>query len=79
MEAGPLRLIVMRHAKTGELVGGPDFERALTERGRRDAAAAGARGGGAAPAAWSRTPSSAQRPAGPGRPGWAWPPNSARR
>jgi phosphohistidine phosphatase len=41
MEAGPLRLIVMRHAKTGELVGGPDFERALTERGRRDAAAAG--------------------------------------
>ncbi len=34
-------LIVMRHAKAGELPGGPDAERALTERGRRDAAAAG--------------------------------------
>jgi phosphohistidine phosphatase len=41
MGAGPLRLVVMRHAKTGELPGGPDFDRALTERGRRDAAAAG--------------------------------------
>lgn len=41
MRAGPLRLIVMRHAKTGELPGGPDFERALTGRGHRDAAAAG--------------------------------------
>jgi phosphohistidine phosphatase len=41
MGAGPLRLIVMRHAKTGELPGGPDFERALTGRGHRDAAAAG--------------------------------------
>jgi phosphohistidine phosphatase len=36
-----LRLIVMRHAKAGELPGGPDAERALTERGRRDSAAAG--------------------------------------
>jgi phosphohistidine phosphatase len=41
MGAGPLRLVVMRHAKTGELPGGPDFERALTGRGHRDAAAAG--------------------------------------
>ena len=41
MAAGPLALIVMRHAKTGELPGGPDFERALTGRGHRDAAAAG--------------------------------------
>jgi phosphohistidine phosphatase len=41
MEPGPLRLIVMRHAKAGELPGGPDFERALTGRGHRDAAAAG--------------------------------------
>ena len=39
--AGPLALIVMRHAKAGELPGGPDFERALTGRGQRDAAAAG--------------------------------------
>jgi phosphohistidine phosphatase len=38
---GNMRLIVMRHAKAGELPGGPDAERALTERGRRDAAAAG--------------------------------------
>jgi phosphohistidine phosphatase len=38
---GTRRLIVMRHAKAGELPGGPDFERALTERGRQDAAAAG--------------------------------------
>jgi phosphohistidine phosphatase len=35
------RLIVMRHAKAGELPGGPDFERALKGRGRRDSAAAG--------------------------------------
>jgi phosphohistidine phosphatase len=41
MGTGPLRLIVMRHAKTGELPGGPDFDRALTGRGHRDAAAAG--------------------------------------
>lgn len=34
-------LIVMRHAKAGELPGGPDFERPLKPRGRRDAAAAG--------------------------------------
>jgi len=36
-----LRLIVMRHAKAGELPGGPDAERALTERGRHDSGAAG--------------------------------------
>jgi phosphohistidine phosphatase len=41
MRAGP-RLIVMRHAQAGELPGGPDAERALRPRGRRDAAAAGA-------------------------------------
>jgi phosphohistidine phosphatase len=41
MEAMKLRLIVMRHAKAGELPGGPDTERALGERGRRDAGAAG--------------------------------------
>ena len=35
------RLIVMRHAKAGELPGGPDFERALKHRGRTDSAAAG--------------------------------------
>jgi phosphohistidine phosphatase len=35
------RLIVMRHAKAGELPGGPDAERALRGRGRRDATAAG--------------------------------------
>jgi phosphohistidine phosphatase len=35
------RLIVMRHAKAGELPGGPDEERALRSRGRRDATAAG--------------------------------------
>jgi phosphohistidine phosphatase len=35
------RLIVMRHAKAGELPGGPDAERALRPRGRRDATAAG--------------------------------------
>jgi phosphohistidine phosphatase len=35
------QLIVMRHAKAGELPGGPDFERALRPRGRRDSEAAG--------------------------------------
>jgi phosphohistidine phosphatase len=40
MRAVP-RLIVMRHAQAGELPGGPDAERALRARGRRDAAAAG--------------------------------------
>jgi phosphohistidine phosphatase len=35
------RLIVMRHAKAGELPGGPDVERALRPRGRRNATAAG--------------------------------------
>lgn len=35
------RLIVMRHAKAGELPGGPDFERALRPRGRTDSSAAG--------------------------------------
>ena len=35
------QLIVMRHAKAGELPGGPDAERALRPRGRRDASAAG--------------------------------------
>jgi phosphohistidine phosphatase len=39
---GRLRLIVMRHAKAGELPGGPDAERALRARGRHDASAAGA-------------------------------------
>lgn len=34
-------LIVMRHAKAGELPGGPDVERALRPRGCRDATAAG--------------------------------------
>jgi phosphohistidine phosphatase len=38
---GTGRLIVMRHAKAGELPGGPDFERALKSRGRNDSAAAG--------------------------------------
>jgi phosphohistidine phosphatase len=38
---GTRRLIVMRHAKAGELPGGPDFERALRPRGRSDSAAAG--------------------------------------
>jgi phosphohistidine phosphatase len=38
---GSRRLIVMRHAKAGELPGGPDAERALNPRGRRDALAAG--------------------------------------
>jgi phosphohistidine phosphatase len=35
------KLIVMRHAKAGELPNGPDFERALRPRGKRDSAAAG--------------------------------------
>lgn len=35
------RLIVMRHAKAGELPGGPDFERALRPRGCKNASAAG--------------------------------------
>ena len=35
------RLIVMRHAKAGELPGSPDFDRPLRPRGRRDSAAAG--------------------------------------
>ena len=35
------QLIVMRHAKAGELPGGPDAERSLRPRGRRDASAAG--------------------------------------
>ena len=35
------QLIVMRHAKAGELPGGPDSERPLRPRGRRNAAAAG--------------------------------------
>lgn len=39
--AASRRLIVMRHAKAGELPGGPDAERELRPRGRRDAAAAG--------------------------------------
>jgi len=38
---GSRRLIIMRHAKAGELPGGPDIERALTSGGRGDAAAAG--------------------------------------
>ena len=35
------QLVVMRHAKAGELPGGPDVERALRPRGRRNASAAG--------------------------------------
>lgn len=35
------QLIVMRHAKAGELPGGPDVERALRPRGCRSASAAG--------------------------------------
>jgi phosphohistidine phosphatase len=41
MQGSSRRLIVMRHAKAGDLPGGPDAERALNPRGRRDAAAAG--------------------------------------
>jgi phosphohistidine phosphatase len=40
--ASERRLVIMRHAKAGELPGGPDFERALRGRGRRNADAAGA-------------------------------------
>lgn len=36
------QLIVMRHAAAGDLPGGPDAERALRPRGRRDATSAGA-------------------------------------
>jgi phosphohistidine phosphatase len=36
------QLIIMRHAKAGELPGGPDFERALRPRGRKNAESAGA-------------------------------------
>jgi phosphohistidine phosphatase len=39
--AGDHTLIVMRHAKAGDLPGGPDFDRPLRPRGRRDSAAAG--------------------------------------
>jgi len=35
------RLIVMRHAKAGDLPGGPDLERALSPRGLADATRAG--------------------------------------
>ena len=35
------RLIVLRHAKAGELPGGPDMQRELRPRGRRDSVAAG--------------------------------------
>lgn len=35
------QLIMMRHAKAGELPGGPDIERALRPRGSRNASAAG--------------------------------------
>jgi phosphohistidine phosphatase len=41
MGAAP-QLIVMRHAAAGDLPGGPDAERALRPRGRRDATAGGA-------------------------------------
>ena len=40
--AAQRQLIVMRHAKAGELPGGPDIERALRPRGRRNAESAGA-------------------------------------
>lgn len=36
-----LRLIIMRHAKAGELPGGADADRPLTPRGHRDAIRAG--------------------------------------
>jgi phosphohistidine phosphatase len=36
-----LRLIIMRHAKAGELPGGADADRPLTPRGHRDAVRAG--------------------------------------
>ena len=35
------KLVVLRHAKAGELPGGPDFERVLLPSGQRDSAAAG--------------------------------------
>jgi phosphohistidine phosphatase len=38
---GSRRLIVMRHAKARDLPGGPDAQRELSPRGRRDAADAG--------------------------------------
>jgi phosphohistidine phosphatase len=38
---GQRQLIVMRHAKAGELPGGPDAERALRPRGCRNATSAG--------------------------------------
>ena len=40
--AAQRQLIIMRHAKAGELPGGPDVERALRPRGRRNAESAGA-------------------------------------
>jgi len=40
--ASQRQLIIMRHAKAGELPGGPDIERALRPRGRRNAESAGA-------------------------------------
>jgi phosphohistidine phosphatase len=40
--AAERQLIIMRHAKAGELLGGPDIERALRPRGRRNAESAGA-------------------------------------
>ncbi len=39
--AAQRQLIIMRHAKAGELPGGPDFERALRPRGRKNAESAG--------------------------------------
>src|SRR5215469_11107231 len=39
--AAQRQLIIMRHAKAGELPGGPDIERALRPRGRRNAESAG--------------------------------------
>jgi phosphohistidine phosphatase len=39
--AAQRQLIVMRHAKAGELPGGPDIERALKPRGRKNAESAG--------------------------------------
>ncbi len=40
--AAERQLIIMRHAKAGELPGGPDIERALQPRGRKNAESAGA-------------------------------------
>jgi phosphohistidine phosphatase len=40
--AAQRQLIIMRHAKAGELPGGPDIERELRPRGRRNAESAGA-------------------------------------